>query len=216
MKTFLIVLILGLTFPILSYSQRKTFKVGIQHGYFNAGSAFQNVVPQKNTGIDISYFLSNCFFLTGHFNYGTSDYYETSLTKYPNDRLFWEQSGDVFTNSRLIMNNIGLLAGYYLPVTEWANLTGQVGYSQFIRITKQFPLRIIWDEDMPYTMSHADFAVVSAAFPVKFNIGVTPFKRLNIGLAKNIEIGYALGFYMEPDYGVFTGVYHGPQLSISF
>jgi len=31
-----------------------------------------------------------------------------------------------------------------------------------------------------------------------------PFKKLNAGLAKNFEIAYVFGWYIEPDYGFFT------------
>jgi hypothetical protein len=119
-------------------------------------------------------------------------------------------------NAKLIINNVGLLAGYYLPVTQWANLTGQIGFSHFTQISKAFPVKIYEPDPNQDDVMYLDYTVLSAAFPVKFSIGFTPLKQLNIGFAKNIEFGYACGFYIEPDFGFFTGVYHGPQLSVTF
>ncbi|MDR1763192.1 MAG: hypothetical protein LBR64_04460 [Dysgonamonadaceae bacterium] len=218
MKKILILSALFMGISTVMFSQKNEFKISVQHGYFNAGKAFDRVVPGKNTGLDISYFLTNHFFLTGHFNFGKSDYYETSMTKFPDDRLYRRKGSDLWTNTELIINNIGLMAGYFQPIGKFVNLSGQIGFSQFICTSSQFPLRIVWadDEDLSYRMSNADNTRYSAAFPVKFSLGVTPFKRMNIGIARNLEIAYVLGFYMEPDYTFFTGIYHGPQLSISF
>jgi hypothetical protein len=104
-------------FSIFSYSQERKIKISVQHGYFNGGDYFNNVIGGTNTGMDISYFLSERFFLTTHFNHGENGYYENSwVTNYPDP----------------------------------------------------------------------------------------------------LEVRYAVGFYIEPDFGFFTGVYHGPQLSVSF
>jgi hypothetical protein len=61
-----------------------------------------------------------------------------------------------------------------------------------------------------------DDSCLSVALPVKLNVEFMPFKNKKLGFARHIGIGYAFGFYMSPDFGPFTGVYHGPQLSVMF
>ena len=117
--------------------------------------------------------------------------------------------------------NIGLTAGYCLPVSSLVNLTGQIGFAHFIQMDRYPTVVYILDErSVTGFDEHIDygsaFNFFSASFPVKFSLGITPFKKLNAGLARNIEIAYACGWYIEPDFGFFTGIYHGPQLSVSF
>ncbi|GHS96014.1 hypothetical protein FACS189421_00360 [Bacteroidia bacterium] len=225
-KKLLLFLLLG--FSIFSYSQERKIKISLQAGHFDIGNHFQNVVTDWNAGMDVSYFLSERFFLTAHFNSGQNRYYyDLAPLEIPPFVSKWEYTDG--TNARMIMNNVGLLAGYCLPITHAVNLTGQIGFSQFIAITKNSPT-IVYMPDESYAdlystedqlkrslyFSGRDFAFFSASFPVKFSVGVAPFRKLNIGVAKNIEIGYAVGFYIEPDFGFFIGVYYGPQLSVSF
>ncbi|MDR2409222.1 MAG: hypothetical protein LBE13_14060 [Bacteroidales bacterium] len=214
---------------VFSHSQDQKIKISLHGGYFNIGNYFHNVVPDRNVGMDVSYFLSDRFFLTAHFNYGKSRYYDNSAaTEIPSYVSTWEYLDG--TNAEMILNNVGLLAGYCLPVNQYINFAGQIGFSQFIKIAKGIPT-VVYSPDKYYedgtysfeeqykrslAFSSRDQAFFSAAFPVKFSIGITPFKQLNIGFAKNIEFGYAAGFYIEPDFAFFTGVYHGPQLSVSF
>lgn len=211
MNKFICLFVL-LNFSLFLYSQERTIKISVHSGFFQAGD-YQNIQPGNNYGIDVSYYLSNRFFLTAHFNYGSNKYYEDSgLTTKSDQSLEYQDA----TNATKVMNNVGLLAGYYLPVTQWGNLTGQIGFAQIIEIAKAFPVKTYQpDPNIDDRVWH-DFTFFSATFPVKFSAGITPFKQLNIGFAKNIEIGYAFGFYMSPDLGLFTGIYHGPQLSISF
>jgi hypothetical protein len=62
-----------------------------------------------------------------------------------------------------------------------------------------------------------DFTFPTVAFPVKFGLDVTPFKKMNVGAAKNLKLGYTFGFYVCPDsFGLITGLYHGPQIGIAF
>jgi hypothetical protein len=226
-RTLLLIMLMG--FSVFSHSQDRKIKISLQGGYFNIGNYFHNVVPEHNAGMDVSYFLSERFFLTAHFNYGRSRYYDNSATtKIPSYLSTWEYLDG--TNAEMILNNVGLLAGYCLPVNQYINFTGQIGFSQFIKIAKDIPTVVYspdeYYEDGTYSFeeqykrslafSGRDFAFFSAAFPVKFSMGITPFKQLNIGFAKNIEFGYAAGFYIEPDFAFFIGVYHGPQLSVSF
>ena len=211
-KFFCLFILLG--FALLSYSQERTIKISSQYGFFRAGD-YKRIQPGESYGIDMSYFLSSRFFLTAHFNHGMNYFYDDVHTKYPDIALYPDDGN---TNAKLIVNNIGILAGYYSPATTWANITGQIGISQIIETAKAFPSRV-YDPDshLGYNdRNDLDATCFSMAFPVKFSAGITPFKQLNIGFAKNIEIGYALGFYMSPDFGFFTGVYHGPQLSVSF
>ena len=204
-----LVLLVLLTFSLFSYSQEQRIKASLQYGFFKAGD-YKKIQPGHSFGFDLSYFLSEHFFLTAHFNYGINYYYEDVLTKFPDSHSFPDKGN---TNAQVILNNIGLLAGYHLPINQWFNITGQMGVSQFIEIKQDFSLRIYAPEqiqgyDMGWGFSKNHFCI---AFPVKFNVSFTPFKQ-----RKNIELGYSLGFYIEPDFGFFTGLYHGPQLSLSF
>jgi hypothetical protein len=168
--------------------------------------------PGYNTGLDVSYFLSKRFLLTAHWNYGSNAYYEKNHPKYHD-----VYPDDGTSNARLRITNFGLLAGYCLPIGEWTNITGQIGFSQYTSAITGFSLPVSYpDLGQSDVATTVDYVFYSAAFPVKFSAGIAPFKHLNVGFARNIEIGYALGWYMEPDFGFFTGVYHGPQVSISF
>ncbi|MDR0866512.1 MAG: outer membrane beta-barrel protein [Candidatus Symbiothrix sp.] len=219
-----IILLVLCVFSILSYSQEHRVKVSLQGGFLNGGAIYNNEPEDAgieggggwNAGVDISYFITKNFFVSAHINEGEFHY----LSYYRNlisDTHY--QKGDKVTG---IMNiqNIGLLAGYCLSVSPSVNLTGQIGFAQFIQRDQYPTVEYLPDErfvDGIYPLYSSDnFFFYSASFPVKFSVGVTPFKKLNIGFAKNIEIGYAVGFYMEPDFGFFTGVYHGPQLSVLF
>jgi hypothetical protein len=204
-KKVLIIILLSLSF--LSHSQERKIKLSIQEGYFNAGSNYSHIKPGWNVGGDVSYFLSKHFFLTAHFNYGVNSYYENNLSLY-NDLNPHSSDG---TNANVIINNIGLLAGYNFPVTSWMNLSGQIGFSQWIEVIDDF-LLIDHDHlaDIPRDgVIQVDKGQISAAFPVKLSVGFTPWKH--------IEIGLAGGFYIEPDYKpLWVGFYFGPQLSVCF
>ncbi|MDR0506890.1 MAG: porin family protein [Dysgonamonadaceae bacterium] len=210
-KFMLPVLLLAISMG--TYSQERKIKINFQYGSFKAGD-YENIRPGKSYGVDISYFLSSHFFMTAHFNYGSNDYYENSwLTNIPDECIILPYR----TNATLILNNVGLLGGYYLPINKWINITGQLGFSQIIKIKKAFPVKVYRPEDSEIDgRVWYDSVLFNGAFPVKFNVGITPFKELNIGFAKNIEIGYSFGFYMLPDWGFYTGAYHGPQFSIMF
>jgi hypothetical protein len=205
-RLFSILLVL-LSFSLLSYSQERKIKISVQSGYFNAGEEYPEIKPGWNAGIDASYFLSNHLFLTAHFNYGKNKYYNKELSVYS---TLNPHSSDG-TNSNVIINNVGLLIGYNFPVTTWMNVSGQVGISQWIEVIDDY---ILLDHDylpdIPQGgIIQVDKGYISAAFPVKFSIGFTPLKYLEIGLSG--------GFYVEPDYDPsFVGFYLGPQLSVLF
>jgi hypothetical protein len=213
---FLIVFIL-LGFSISSYSQEgKRFvpysllgkvKIGVQYAYFNGGK-YTNLKPGKSVGMDVSYFFDDRFFLTAHLNCGTNRYFEDKLTTYTSTGTLIGGSPVNDTNATLIMNNVGLLGGIYLPIFEWLNVSAQIGFSQFIEIKSKFPIKT--SESEAYNMRHVDDVFFGAAFPVKLSIGFNP--------SKSIEIALAGGFYVEPDYfpTPYVGVYCGPQISVIF
>jgi hypothetical protein len=221
-KWLLIALICGNS--ILSYSQQNKFKISLQGGFMDGGSIYNNQLNNArisgklgwNAGADISYFLTKRFFISAHFNSGQFSY----LT-HPWDRLsetYYRM--DEETHGEMKINTIGLLAGYCLPMSQSVLLTGQIGFSQFIQIDNYPVITYFPDQERESGFReetwNTDFGFFSAAFPVKFGIGFSPFKKINIGFFRNVEIGYVFGFYIEPDFGVFTGIYHGPQLSVSF
>ena len=196
-----------LSCSLFSYSQERKIQISAHAGFFKAGN-YPHIDLGNSYGMDVSYFLSKHFFLTAHFNYGENGYY------YYDDSSFI-YSGNM--NSTEIMNNVGLLAGYYQPVTQWGNITGQIGFAQIIEVTRRpSNMRVYRPDSQVYERIEYEHAMFSASFPVKFSIGITPFKKLNINVVKNIEIAYTYGWYIEPDFGFFTGIYHGPQLSVSF
>jgi hypothetical protein len=201
-KKILFIILLG--FSSLLYSQENKFKLSVQSGTFNMGD-YKKVQSGWNVGVDASYFLSDHFFLTAHYNYGTGSYYDDINTNFPNDS--WNSNG---TNANLIINSMGLLAGYSLPIAQKVNLSGQIGFSQFIVTALNVPDRIYYpDSASGYKPSNYEETLISAAFPVKLSVGFTPLKYLEISLSG--------GFYIEPDYdSLFVGFYLGPQLSVLF
>jgi hypothetical protein len=221
-KLVLLLVICG--FSILSYSQEHKFKVSLQGGFLKGGDIYNNESKAAgiegdwgwNAGVDISYFITKNFFVSAHINEGEFYY----LANYM-DRLshtYYRDEGKV--TGIMDIQNIGLLAGYCLYVSPNVNLTGQIGFAQFLQ-NYQYPIVEYFPDErhvdgIVERYSSDNFLFWSASFPVKFSVGVTPFKNMKIGFAKNIEIGYAFGWYIEPDFGFATGIYHGPQLSVSF
>ena len=214
------------SFSLLSYAQDHKFKISLQSGFMNGADIYKNE-PQAagieddggfNIGVDITYFFTKRFFAGVHFNSRRMYYFaHTWDFSYPNGIHYLL---DEKSSGNMRINNIGLIAGYCLPVSSIVNLTGQIGFAQFIK-NNIYPARVYYPDEehepnLSLGNSFDESILFSASFPVKFNLGVTPFKSMNIGFAKNIEIGYACGFYIEPDFGPFTGVYHGPQLSVMF
>ena len=223
MKKLLLLLFCG--FSILTYSQEQKFKISLQGGQMYGADIYKNkseaadIEHEKgwNAGVDINYFVTKGFFVGAHLNYG-SVLYLTNQEDVVSDTYYRDNgksSGDMG------IENIGLSVGYCYPLSSFVNITGQTGFALFTHLD-QYP-RIEYFPDERFinnirennNSQYKDFRV-TASIPVKFSLGVTPFKKLNIGLAKNIEIAYVLGWYIEPDFGFFAGIYHGPQLSISF
>ena len=107
--------------------------------YFMAGSeeTYKNIQLGRNLGMDVRFFLTERFFLTAHLNHGENSYFEDSWrTNAPTPAeggTWWIGENGPF-NAILRINHVGLLAGYYLPVTQWMNLRGQAGISQVIEV----------------------------------------------------------------------------------
>jgi hypothetical protein len=206
-----------------SYSQDQRIKFSLQSGFMNGAAIYcvdKDATESKeeggwNAGFDISYFLTNRFFLSAHINMGELRYRANVM-----DVTSYTYLKGVRGPGEMKIINIAWLAGYCLPLSELLNVTGQAGFGVFYQVDAYpfrlyFPDEYIPDRYRPQTWSiGSDF--FSFSFPVKFTVGITPFKRSKLAFAENFEIAYALGFYIEPDFGVFTGVYHGPQLSIRF
>jgi len=198
-----------------AYAQERRTQISVNSGLFRAGnqSEYKNIQTWYNFGIDVSHFLTERFFLTAHWNFGKNHYYEGySRTNISNDHPRYSFRFPGPTNSIVKMNNVGLLAGYFHPVSEWMNWRAQIGISQFIE-TRRFPFR----KYPPYSgsgfndITRVDATIFSMAFPVKFDVGLTPFKRM-----RNVELGLTFGFYMMPEWGFFTGTYLAPQLAVWF
>jgi hypothetical protein len=180
--------------------QEHKIKLSFQYGRFNGGNEYKNIQTGNSFGGDASYFVTDRFFITAHFNWGESDYYESYYSNSPES---WHLGGGA--NAMLTINNIGLMAGYQLPVTCWINLSVQAGFSQWIEV-RHFPMKS--EEVIPY-LSDLELTRFSAAFPVKFSIGFP--------LLKHFEAGLSAGFYIAPDYTpAIAGIYFGPQLSYVF
>jgi hypothetical protein len=189
-----------------STSQGHKIKLSFQYGLFNAHNrVYENIQPGKSIGGDISYFVTNRFFITAHINYGSNYYYEDS---YSNDPDLWHF--DNRTNAVVVHNNIGLMVGYQQPITRWLNVSAQAGIGQFIEIRKDFPFVLVFpgSGSAPrYYVSteHFDFSI-----PLKLNISF-PVKN------QYIEPSISFGCYVVPDYlPFFSGLYIAPQLSFVF
>jgi hypothetical protein len=166
----------------------------------------------RGANADISFFVTKRFFVTVHLSEGICNYsakrqYEVSGTR-GND------------NGTYTIATVGLLAGYRLPLTEWSNLSGQIGFGQF-NLLGESSYTVYTDTgnpDHPYEFEDGyNYQTgFTASVPVKVAIGFQPFKKMDVGFARNFEIGYACGLDIAPDFGIFTFFYHGPQISFTF
>ena len=210
----------------LAYAQDQKFKVSIQSGWLTGGDIYSQKKEAANPkdswggyniGVDINYFVSNRIFVGVHAGYGDI-LYRVNIIDPLSDTYYRDQSIEC---GSMEINNIGVSVGYCLPISALVNASGQIGFAQFIQMDSYPKIEYVPDESFSIgfrekIQSEFTSNLISASFPVKFSIGVTPFKESNINLAKNIEIAYAVGWYIEPDFGFFTGIYHGPQLSVLF
>ena len=222
-KTLTLLLLLTVSLSLYSQEQRRV-QISMHSGRFMAGSSEIYTDIQRNYrmnfGMDVRFFLTERFFLAAHFNHGSNLYLEDSwLTNAPGYGLNRPESSDVWGNATVKKNYVGLLAGYFLPVTQWLNVRGQIGIAQIIETKRGIPLILYRPdrENQIYVGDHRDSVTFSAGFPVKFDIGFTPFKRLtDIALLRNIELGVTAGFNISPDWGFFMGRYIAPQIAVSF
>ena len=210
-KRLLLLLFCG--FSILSYAQEHRMRVGLNYGFLYGGCSHQFDKSELGwmAGADISYFFTKHFFITLHISEGAFNY---------TNNANFDDGTKRNEHGTMSMGTLGLLAGYHLPLTSWSNISGQIGFAQFSLLDEyQYTLytpneeRLIGYDVLISNNYHTTF---SASIPVKFTLGFTPFKKMDVGLVKNIEIGYTCGLDIEPDFGFFTFFYHGPQLSISF
>ena len=74
MKTVikLFLLCLAISLPLYGTAQERKIKLSVQSGWFRANNEYKNMHTRWNCGGDASYFISNRFFITAHFNYGES------------------------------------------------------------------------------------------------------------------------------------------------
>jgi len=202
-----IIVLALLTVSLFSYSQEQRTQISVNSGIFIADN-YERIQLGHNFGINVSYFLTERFLLTAHWNYGQNRYYD------------WGNniSGQIVChpcrlNATVQMNNVGLLVGYFHSVNQWLNWKAQIGVSQLINVHRRYPLRVYQpDPNNPNAIIHyVDNVMYSMAFPVKFDVGFTPFKRM-----RNIELGLTFGFYRNTNYGRNVGVYLAPQFAVSF
>jgi len=197
-------IILVLSFPLNTFSQERKIKLGIQSGWFKANYYYKNIQPGWNIGGEASFFINKNFFLAAHYNCGFGSYIEERRS------IFFDSWNEKGNNAELTNINFGILAGYNQPITNRLNVSWQFGIAQFIEICK-FPIRIV-RPDVLYGWSHAvetSGTHYCVAFPSKFNVGFM--------LTQKLEIGFAAGFYIEPDYKpAIVGLYCGPQLNVVF
>jgi len=189
--------------PVDDCMARK-LRISAHYAYSRGGiKEYTNMKPGKSVGVDASFFVTENFLVTAHFNYLSNRYLEDQLTSAIGSNL-----DD--TNSSLVLNCMGLLAGYNFQPNEWVNLTAELGFAQIIRIKSKFP---IWaNESSIYNsdLRRVDDVFFSAAFPVKLSIGVM--------VGDYVEVGFTTGFYIDPEFfpSAYVGLYYGPRVSVLF
>lgn len=203
----LLLLFACLSAAVAGYSQERKAKFTAFGGPFHAGK-YTNRQHGNAGGFDLSYYINNRFFLTAHFSYGANRFFEDFYSNAPDERMDPVKE----TNAKVVLNNIGLLAGYRYPITEWMSISGQLGISQFIEAKKYIPVLI----QKPEPDDHRDYLRrfdkdwFSIAFPLKISIDFVPCKFL--------EVGLVAGCYIAPDYRdhMIVGKYIGPQIGFVF
>jgi hypothetical protein len=197
-----------------AYPQQPKVKASLQYGFLHGGLMDEKEYPDYTTAFrdewgwnasaDVSFFLTQRVFLTLHVSEGEYWYKSILVNGTPGNSPIDGTPIRMPYTGYMSIGTLGLLVGYNLPLSEWSNVSGQIGFGQFNAL----------DE---YDNGRSNYhTVFSASIPVKFSIGFTPFKNKDIGIARNLEFGYTFGMDIEPDFGIFTFIYHGPQVSISF
>jgi hypothetical protein len=225
MKTIKLLFFLLLTScccALSTHAQDQKLKVSLQYGLLSTGRMDDKeygdyTTPIKgrwgwNINADVSYFITKRFFLSLHLSEGSLEY--SAEREYRISNAHGENNG-VYS-----IATVGLLAGYRLPLTEWSHLSGQIGFGQFSLLDEYSYTATTPTGNPDHLRETKDGngynTTFSASIPVKVAIGFQPFKKMNAGFVRNLEIGYACGLDIEPDFGFFTFFYHGPQLSFSF
>jgi hypothetical protein len=204
-----------------AYSQEPKMKISLQYGPLNAGCIdvedYLDYTSQlksewgRSASADVSYFITRRFFVTLHISEGTLHY--STTRKYHDANMHGSSTGV------MSMGTVGLLAGYRLPLTPSVNLSGQVGFSQFNLLDEYYSNEYYSSDEsnvIQYPIDNGYAPAFSASIPVKFSLGFMPFKKKDVGFAKNLELAYTFGLDIEPDFGFFSFIYHGPQLSLLF
>jgi hypothetical protein len=198
-------------FSICAYGQEiksdclaQNIRISTHYAYSKGGiKEYTNMKPGKSVGIDASYFITDDILITAHFNYLSNRYLEDQLTTSIGANL-----DD--TNSTLVLNCIGLLAGYNFQPNEWMNLTAEIGFAQFIRVKSKFPIRTSDSPIYSTDVRRVDDVFFSAAFPLKLSIGFR--------VSDYVELGFTTGFYIVPEFfsSAYGGLYYGPRVSVIF
>jgi hypothetical protein len=205
-----------------AHAQDQKLKASLQYGFLSGGNLadqkytnYTSTIKGKwgwNASADVSYFVTKRFFVTLHVSEGAFNY--SAERQYNVSNMDGEAGGSYS------IATVGLLAGYSLPLTEWSNLSGQIGFGQFNLLDEYHSTERTFTGDHTHIYETKDgdsySTTFSASIPVKFAIGFQPFKKMKAGFARNLEIGYACGLDIEPDFGFPTFFYHGPQVSFSF
>jgi hypothetical protein len=188
-------LFLLLLLPIVSFSQNNKFKFGVQSGFYK-GTNYDSIQSGNNIAIEFSGKLSKRFSLTTHVNYGWNRYFESERSNHPEAFLYSDG-----TNADLFNIHVGIIAGYTINLTENMHITGYSGLSTYTeRLT-------YWWDFGEMIIGHREYSFTTIAFPVKISIGYL--------LSKNIELGIAAGFYLEPAYPI-VGLHAGPKINFLF
>jgi hypothetical protein len=220
-KFFLFFLLLTFCCTLSTHAQKHPFKITLLKGVMHGADIYNHERPEAgaesenrgwNYGVNIGYFFTKHFFATTHFTYG-EDPFQAYSFDYLSETYFRDDSKGQ-ANKKL--STIGVTAGYRQPLSRFVNVSGQVGFAYFIHLDQSPAIDYIPDERFLATgfreeTNLYEWDFLSASFPVKFEIEFKPIPSV-----PNIGIGYALGWDIEPDYGFFTGVYHGPQISFTF
>ncbi len=193
--TFLIFVILVTN---SAQAQKKRVKIGILIGNYYSDFNQKHLKHLRNLSFDISYFLTEHLVLTTHVNYGKSRYFDDISSNAPEFNIQYDN-----TNAELEDICVGLMLGYKLSFTNWMSLTGSAGIGSYTGIQKFY-----WNYGGEYPDPiQRQYSMTDIAFPVKLSLGFTPIK--------SIEIAFASGLYLEPDYPI-VGFHYGIQLSCLF
>lgn len=183
-------LIAILIWPLVNFAQ---IHLGVQSGIYKA-AGYQNIKAGNNICFEVSNILPTNLIVTTHVNYGNGQYY------HPDNIFEPEQVEKDKTNSNINTIHVGLMAGYHYPVTNWFNVSAQIGISSYTETT-EYPYHYEGGS------SYLNSTFTDIAFPIKVSLALKPFN--------DFEIAIVGGCYFEPDYPLL-GFHVGPQINLSF